>query len=58
VSLGGLLSEMSAVELDFLRSCLIIDENARKSVAELMNHSYFGGKFKEEFELEFAELLR
>jgi hypothetical protein len=56
-SFGGILPGISSVELDFLRSCLVIDGTARKSAAELMEHKYFDRQFKEDFELEFASLL-
>lgn len=54
VSLNSLLKEMGEVELDFLRSCLVIDGTQRASVADLLEHPYFGPEFKLEFEAQFA----
>lgn len=41
VSLNALLKEMTEIELDFLRECLVIDGTVRKSLAELLEHPYF-----------------
>lgn len=46
VSLNALLKEMSELELDFLRSCLVIDGMARPSVETLLEHPYFDEEFK------------
>ena len=37
---------MTDIELDFLRSCLIIDGAKRKNVVELLDHKYFDTDFK------------
>lgn len=58
VSLNTLLRGMSEVELDFLRCCLVIDGQQRKSVLDLISHQYFDEEFKQQFEREFSELLR
>lgn len=41
VSLNALLKEMTEIELDFLRECLVIDGTVRKSLTELLEHPYF-----------------
>jgi serine/threonine protein kinase len=46
VSLDALLKDMSLIELDFLRQCLVIDGQKRPSVEELLQHSYFPDEFK------------
>lgn len=58
VTLNNLLKGMSEVELDFLRCCLVVDGQQRKSVNGLISHQYFDDQFKQEFEREFPELLR
>lgn len=58
VTLNNLLKGMSEVELDFLRCCLVVDGQQRKSVNDLISHQYFDEEFKQEFEREFPELLR
>ena len=49
---------MSEIELDFLRSCLVIDGNKRMSVVDLLNNPYFYEKFKLDFEREFPEIFK
>ena len=58
VSLNTLLKGMSEVELDFLRCCLVIDGQQRKSVDDLLSHPYFDQEFKQLFELKFSELIK
>jgi hypothetical protein len=58
VSLNALLKEMTEVELDFLRECLVIDGTVRKSLAELLEHPYFDSDFKSQFEADFPELIK
>ena len=58
MTLETLLKGMSEIELDFLRSCLVIDGNKRMSVVDLLNHPYFDEKFKLDFEREFPENLK
>jgi len=41
VSLNALVKEMSDIELDFLRKCLVIDGQSRPSVDQLIEHIYF-----------------
>ena len=56
VSLNALQKEMSEVELDFLRSCLVIDGTARPTVEELMAHAYFDPEFLSKFDSTLAEM--
>lgn len=49
---------MSENELDFLRCCLVIDGQKRRSVNDLLNHPYFDQEFKGKFEFDFAQLLQ
>jgi len=46
VTLNHLLKGMSEVELDFLRCCLVVDGQQRKSVNDLISHKYFDDEFK------------
>ena len=46
VSLNALLKDMSEIELDFLRKCLIVDGAERGSVNDLLLHPYFSAEFK------------
>lgn len=57
VTLDTLLKGMTETELDFLRSCLVIDGTKRKSVIELLEHPYFDKQFKQDFEEAFPALL-
>ena len=56
VSLNALQKEMSEVELDFLRSCPVIDGTARPTVEELMAHAYFDPEFLSKFDSTLAEM--
>ena len=56
VSLNALLTEMSEVELDFLRQCLVIDGLQRSSVNELLVHEYFDEEFRTSIEEQIQEL--
>lgn len=55
VSLNALLKDMSDDELDFLRSCLVVDGVARPSVETLLEHPYFDPEFKEGIAQELEE---
>lgn len=56
VSLNALQKEMNEVELDFLRSCLVIDGTARPTVEDLMAHAYFDPEFLGKFDSTLTEM--
>jgi serine/threonine protein kinase len=47
VTLNALIKDMSELELDFLRSCLVIDGQQRPSVDQLLEHPFFDKEFTE-----------
>jgi serine/threonine protein kinase len=40
---------MPAIELDFLRQCLVIDDTQRATVSQLLAHEYFDAEFLADF---------
>lgn len=57
VGLDMRLGALEPVTLDFLKGCLACDPSERRSAQDLLNHPYFDGHFKAEFEQELADML-
>ena len=54
--LEGRFPSMSAVALDFMKSCLVLEPSERLTCSQLLEHPYFSG-FREWFEPELQAIL-
>ena len=54
MSLRALLKDIDEDSLDFIRKCLVIDGQARTTMADLLVHPVFNEEFRKAFEEKFA----
>jgi len=56
VCLNALLKGIDDHSVDFIRKCLVIDDNGRSTASDLLQHPYFDEDFKDQFEAKFATM--